>query len=156
MIAFSRTRWFRLPFGGLLGLFAIWAVFSEWSEVRTAVAPAGRALDGAGRAGHGDQCGPGRDGMADRAGRPGLRLRLPVAGRIFFVGQLGKYLPGSVWPVVMQAELGRDHHIPRRRTMTVSLVAQLLSFATALLVAVLVLPLAPDALPDASTGPRSW
>jgi hypothetical protein len=32
----------------------------------------------------------------------GSRLRLTVAARIFFVGQLGKYLPGSVWPVVMQ------------------------------------------------------
>jgi uncharacterized membrane protein YbhN (UPF0104 family) len=149
VIAFSRTRWFRLPFGGLLALFATWAVLSEWSEVRTAV----RQLDARWvvLAALGTVVNVALAGMVWRTvlADLGSTLALPVAARIFFVGQLGKYLPGSVWPVVMQTELGRDHRIPTRRTMTVSLVAQLLSFATALLVAVLVLPLAPDALPDA-------
>ena len=149
VLAFSRTRWFRLPFGVLLALFAIWAVFSEWSEVRTAL----RQLDARWvvLAALGTVINVALAGMVWRTvlADLGSRLRLPVAARIFFVGQLGKYLPGSVWPVVMQTELGRDHRIPIRRTMTVSLVAQLLSLATALLVAVLVLPLAPDALPDA-------
>lgn len=34
--------------------------------------------------------------------------------RIFFAGQLGKYLPGSVWPVLAQMELGRDAAVPPR------------------------------------------
>ncbi len=36
---------------------------------------------------------------------------LPPAGslRVFFLGQLGKYVPGSVWPAVAQMELGRDY-----------------------------------------------
>jgi uncharacterized membrane protein YbhN (UPF0104 family) len=31
----------------------------------------------------------------------------------FFVGQLGKYVPGGIWPVVGQAELAHRDHTPR-------------------------------------------
>lgn len=47
--------------------------------------------------------------------------RLRAAARIYFVGQLGKYLPGSVWAVVAQAELGKDHRISRARSAVVAL-----------------------------------
>jgi len=46
----------------------------------------------------------------------GSRLPVPVAGRVYLLAQLGKYLPGSVWPVLAQAELGRDHGVPRLRS----------------------------------------
>lgn len=46
-----------------------------------------------------------------------------VSGRIYYVGQLGKYVPGSVWAVVAQAELGKDHRVPRARSATVALSA---------------------------------
>jgi uncharacterized membrane protein YbhN (UPF0104 family) len=41
---------------------------------------------------------------------------VPVTGglRIFFVGQLAKYLPGKVWPVLTQMRLGRAYHVPGR------------------------------------------
>lgn len=45
----------------------------------------------------------------------GSRVPLPAAARIFFVAQLGKYLPGSLWPVVAQMKLGQDAGIPRQR-----------------------------------------
>ncbi|HEU4676466.1 MAG TPA: lysylphosphatidylglycerol synthase transmembrane domain-containing protein [Motilibacteraceae bacterium] len=38
------------------------------------------------------------------------------AARLFFVSQLGKYVPGSVWPVVVQMRLGRALGVPRTRT----------------------------------------
>jgi uncharacterized membrane protein YbhN (UPF0104 family) len=77
----------------------------------------------------------------------GSPLSLPVAMRIFFVGQLGKYLPGSVWTVVAQADLGRDHAIPPRRTVAVSVVAMGVSLSSALGLAAVTLPLAsPSAL----------
>ena len=38
----------------------------------------------------------------------GSPLPLAVARRVFLLAQLGKYLPGSVWPVLAQTELGRD------------------------------------------------
>ena len=36
----------------------------------------------------------------------GVVVPLSTAARVFFVGQLGKYVPGSVWPVLAQMELG--------------------------------------------------
>jgi uncharacterized membrane protein YbhN (UPF0104 family) len=45
----------------------------------------------------------------------GSRVPVRVGARIFFVGQLGKYLPGSVWPVVAQMRMGRDAGLPRQR-----------------------------------------
>ena len=75
----------------------------------------------------------------------GSPLSLPVAMRIFFVGQLGKYLPGSVWTVVAQADLGRDHAIPPRRTVAVSVVAMGVSLSAALGISALTLPLASPA-----------
>jgi glycosyltransferase 2 family protein len=144
----SRSRGFRVGFGSLLMALAIYAVVSEWHDVRAAldrldprwvllallctavnVALAGMVW---------------RTVLADL----GSTLQLPVAARIFFVGQLGKYLPGSVWPVVMQTELGRDHDVPRRRTATATMVSLLLSVTSALLVVLLALPFAPAALPD--------
>ncbi|WP_024287655.1 lysylphosphatidylglycerol synthase domain-containing protein [Cellulomonas sp. KRMCY2] len=46
---------------------------------------------------------------------------LRTAGRIYFLGQLGKYVPGSVWALIAQAELGKDHHIGRARSAVVAL-----------------------------------
>ncbi|MBZ5737493.1 lysylphosphatidylglycerol synthase domain-containing protein [Nocardioides mangrovi] len=52
------------------------------------------------------------------------RLGSPVperaASAIFFVGQLGKYVPGSVWSFAAQAQLGRRHDVPARRSVTAS------------------------------------
>jgi uncharacterized membrane protein YbhN (UPF0104 family) len=145
--ALSRSRVFRAAFGALLVALAGWAVGSEWHDVRAALAKLdGRWLLLAVLATILNVALAGmvwRTVLADL----GSRLRLPVAARIFFVGQLGKYLPGSVWPVVMQTELGRDHHVPRRRTATATMVSLLLSVASALLVTLLALPLAPLALP---------
>ena len=45
-------------------------------------------------------------GLAGAAGRPGVTAAARAAARIMFIGQLGKYLPGSVWPILAQMELG--------------------------------------------------
>lgn len=63
---------------------------------------------------------------------PGHRLPLPVAARIFLLGQLGKYVPGSVWVVVAQTELARRHGVPRQATATAGLLAMGVSLGTAL------------------------
>jgi glycosyltransferase 2 family protein len=36
----------------------------------------------------------------------GVTARIGVLSRVFFVGQLGKYLPGPAWPAVLQGSLG--------------------------------------------------
>lgn len=50
----------------------------------------------------------------------GIGEPLPLAAslRIFYVGQVGKYLPGAVWPAVTQAALGREHGIAPRASVT--------------------------------------
>jgi len=65
----------------------------------------------------------------------GSRVSFPAASRIFFVGQVGKYLPGAVWPVLAQMELGQAQRIPRRRSATVAVLALLVSLSAGLLTA---------------------
>jgi hypothetical protein len=64
--------------------------------------------------------------------------------RVFFLGQLGKYLPGSVWPVLAQMELGRGYKVPRRSSGAAVMIFMLLLLGTGLLVAALALPLLGD------------
>ncbi len=74
----------------------------------------------------------------------GSRLNLPTASKIYFLGQLGKYLPGSVWPVLAQMELGRDHGVARRRSLVAVVAATVLSLTTALTLAGLTVAVLPD------------
>lgn len=46
---------------------------------------------------------------------------LRASARIYYHGQLGKYVPGSVWAVVAQAELGKSHRLTRARSTVVAL-----------------------------------
>ena len=70
----------------------------------------------------------------------GSPLPVPVAARIFFVGQLGKYLPGSVWPLLTQMALGKAAGVPRTRMGAAGLVALGLSVVTGSVAGVLCLP----------------
>jgi hypothetical protein len=70
----------------------------------------------------------------------GSPLRPGAASRIMFVGQLGKYLPGSIWPVLAQMELGTAHQVPRHRSASASILTMLLVTLTGLLTAVVALP----------------
>ncbi len=70
----------------------------------------------------------------------GSPLRLADAAKIFFIGQLGKYIPGSVWPVLAQMEMGKDHGIPRSRSAAAFFLTYPIYLATGLLVAVATLP----------------
>jgi glycosyltransferase 2 family protein len=72
----------------------------------------------------------------------GSPIRTTTAGRIFFIGQLGKYIPGSVWPVLTQMELGARANVPRARSASASILTMVLSLATGLLVAAATLPFA--------------
>jgi glycosyltransferase 2 family protein len=63
----------------------------------------------------------------------GSRLKFRGAARIFFVGQIGKYLPGAVWPVLAQMELGQVQQVPRRRSAMVAALTLLISLAAGLL-----------------------
>jgi len=76
----------------------------------------------------------------------GSPLPLPASLRVFFLGQLGKYLPGSVWPLLAQMELAREHGVPRSRGGTVGLITVAISLLAALVLAALTLPLTSGAV----------
>jgi glycosyltransferase 2 family protein len=81
----------------------------------------------------------------------GHRLRVPDAARIFFVSQLGKYVPGSVWSILTQIELSRDHRIPKRTSVAVGVTVIAVSVTTGLSVGAVLLPFG-----AAETARRFW
>ncbi|MGV9304876.1 lysylphosphatidylglycerol synthase transmembrane domain-containing protein [Nonomuraea sp. NPDC003727] len=69
----------------------------------------------------------------------GSPLRLRPAARVFFVGQLGKYIPGAVWPVLAQMEMGKDLGVPRARSAAAFFLMMPIQLATGLLVTLVTL-----------------
>jgi len=72
----------------------------------------------------------------------GSRLSVPEAWRIMFIGQLAKYIPGSIWPVLAQAELGADRGIPRSRSALSVLLSYAVMTCSGGVVAAITLPFA--------------
>lgn len=70
----------------------------------------------------------------------GARMPLSGAARVFFVGQLGKYVPGSVWSFIAQAEMARDLQVSRKTTFAGSLLGLMLLLGSGLTVAAVFLP----------------
>lgn len=79
-----------------------------------------------------------------------VRLGFVGVAQVNLVGQLGKYLPGSVWAFVLQAELGRRYQVPRARALVAMLVSAAMSIVTALALSVLALPSLLDKWGDAA------
>ncbi|HEX5121303.1 MAG TPA: lysylphosphatidylglycerol synthase domain-containing protein [Pseudonocardiaceae bacterium] len=76
--------------------------------------------------------------VVDALGEPVGGLR---GGQVYLVGQLGKYLPGSVWAYLLQAELGHRAGMARARVFTASLVQLAVSLMVALALGIAALPL---------------
>jgi glycosyltransferase 2 family protein len=70
----------------------------------------------------------------------GSPLHLAPASGVLFVGQLGKYLPGSIWTVVAQAEVASRLGVPRRRSAVAGLLSVLLSALAGLAIGLVALP----------------
>jgi uncharacterized membrane protein YbhN (UPF0104 family) len=98
-----------LVFAGLA-----YAVGGRWEEVRAALsAVSAPVVLGAGVLMVVALLGPWRAWDAVVAGGRALPWR--TSAEIFYVGQLGKYLPGAVWPVVVQMRLGGQAGLSRTR-----------------------------------------
>ncbi len=130
--------------------FAVLALFTavlvvvlarRWHEVRPLLHEL--SVAGVGLAGGAVVAGIYATFLCWRAVLTDLGSPLPLGGgmRIFFLGQLGKYLPGSVWPLLAQMELGRDYKVPRRASGAAVAVFMLLILGSGLLVAAVALPL---------------
>ena len=70
----------------------------------------------------------------------GSSVRIAAASKIYLVGQLGKYLPGSVWAFLAQMELAHRADVPRTRSFTASVVAVCINLVTGLAIGMLVIP----------------
>jgi len=120
--------------------FGVWAVAGQWAAV----------AGGLGRLSWGLLAGSlvaalaalGAGMLMWRALLADLGSPLPVvdAAKVFFVGQLGKYIPGSLWPVLAQMEMGRDLGVPRSRSAAAFFLTYPVYLATGLLVAAATLP----------------
>jgi hypothetical protein len=71
----------------------------------------------------------------------GFPLPLVAGMRVLFVGQLGKYLPGSVWQVVAQMELARGYKVPQRASGAAVAILSLLTIGCGLVLGVMTVPL---------------
>ncbi|MEQ1737238.1 MAG: lysylphosphatidylglycerol synthase domain-containing protein, partial [Rhodoglobus sp.] len=72
----------------------------------------------------------------------GLGPRVPIlrAAQVVLVGQLGKYVPGSVWAYLVQMELGKQYGISRPRILVTALYAAGIGVVSSLLLGSLALP----------------
>jgi uncharacterized membrane protein YbhN (UPF0104 family) len=132
-----RLRTIGLP--AALGL-ATYAIVAQWSDIRHSLDRVGIVAPLLSLAAA--LVGLGAGALAWRAllADVGVPLPLGAATRVFFVGQLGKYLPGGLWPVIAQMELGRDIGAGRRQVGAVGVVVMAVNVVTGLLVAVVCLP----------------
>jgi glycosyltransferase 2 family protein len=106
----------------LLGRLSVPVVLAAWAPVLAGIYATFRSW---------------RAALADLGGS------LPHAGamRVFYLGQLGKYLPGTIWPAVTQMRLGRDYRVPPRASGAAFAVFMLVLVGTGLLVGLPVVPL---------------
>ncbi|MGO1315654.1 MAG: lysylphosphatidylglycerol synthase domain-containing protein [Cellulomonadaceae bacterium] len=78
----------------------------------------------------------------------GSSIGLRAASRVFFLAQLGKYVPGSVWPIVAQMELSQRYAVPRARAAFAALTQMLVGVASGIVVAAAALVLSPSSALD--------
>lgn len=77
----------------------------------------------------------------------GVRAGRHDAAEVFYVSQLGKYVPGSVWPVLAQVQLGARWGAPRRVMLGANVLLLVMVTVTGILVGGLLLPWSsPDGL----------
>src|SRR5579859_5699951 len=137
----TRNTWLRVGLLAGVVALAVWGLATQWPQVQAALEKLELWQVGA-------ACADALAGLfcmmlAWRAllADLGSPLPVPVAARIMFVGQLGKYVPCAVWAVAAQVELARDYQVPRRRSVTASLVAMATTLVVALVMAAVTLPL---------------
>ena len=120
----------KIGFGVAVLAFGVWFIASRWSDLRAAL----------------DEARPGwivaafafgalGQWVAARSFRAVLAATarwLPMVdvSRVYFVSQLGKYIPGSVWSIVAVTEMCRRYDISRRAAAAAGIVSLLFSLVT--------------------------
>lgn len=75
--------------------------------------------------------------LLDDLGKP---IGVGKGAQIFLVGQLGKYLPGSVWAYILQIELGAKAGLARARVFAATVFSVVVSVVAALFAGALAIP----------------
>jgi hypothetical protein len=70
----------------------------------------------------------------------GIPIGIGRGAQVYLVGQLGKYLPGSVWAYVLQIELGRKAGLARARVFAATVFSVVVAVVAALLCGALAVP----------------
>ncbi|MBO1750943.1 flippase-like domain-containing protein [Actinotalea sp. BY-33] len=143
-----RLRRYLRPFAlAVVAVFATLYLIDEWDEISAGL---GRLdLGAVGAAFALVLLGLAFTTMTWRAALGGLGSPLSVitASRIFLLGELGKYVPGGVWPVVAQSVLSRDHGVRRTRAILAGMVRWVVSVVMGVVVAMVTLAFSsPEAL----------
>jgi uncharacterized membrane protein YbhN (UPF0104 family) len=71
----------------------------------------------------------------------GREIPVIAAARVYFVSQLGKYLPGSIWPIVVVTEMSRRYGISRKASAIAGVLGMYFAMTTATLLGVILVPL---------------
>jgi glycosyltransferase 2 family protein len=133
-------RLLRILVGALLFALVVAAVVRSWSDVRATlgrIAPLELAL-----AEMLVLLGLGTSVLTWRVSlrELGSTVRIRAASKIYLIGQLGKFLPGSAWALALQMELARQSGVSRARSLTASVVAIGVNAATGLAMGLFVVP----------------
>jgi glycosyltransferase 2 family protein len=70
----------------------------------------------------------------------GAPVRVSEASKFYLVGQLGKYIPGAVWAVLLSMELAKKAGVSRARSFTAGLIATGLGVVASMITGLLALP----------------
>lgn len=70
----------------------------------------------------------------------GIRLRVSDAAWVFFLSGVTRYLPGSIWPPIVQAALARRVGAPAAGLMTAGLITLVLTMLSGSIVGLLAVP----------------
>lgn len=77
----------------------------------------------------------------------GMSLDVLTSLRVYFESQIGKYIPGSVWPVVSQMEMAKSEGFSRVRSGTAAVLAMIVGVVTSgSVAAILLVASSPSAL----------
>ena len=128
--------------GGLAVAFVVRTLIKEWPTISHDIKTASRpwlALAFVCAA-----CGMTSIGWAWRSVMRVLGVDAPTSRVIpwYFVGELGKYLPGGVWPVLGRGELARSGGVPRSRAYASVALSLGILYLSAMFVAAAFLPFA--------------
>jgi glycosyltransferase 2 family protein len=130
----------RIVLVGLVILAATWQLVAHWKEVADTIAALQwhRALLAQIAILFGIICSTlSWQVLLDDLGKP---IGAARGSQIFLIGQLGKYLPGSLWAYVLQIELGHKAGLERARVFAATVFSVVVAVVAALLAGSLAIP----------------